>query len=84
MAYYAGRVVAPLIHIYGLIVRLLVRLVLSCVQIHGTNSALDSRPHDGHVLCSHIDALYLIFQDVGFINHHCFVFGSSEVLLFEL
>ena len=31
------------------------------VSYHGTNSAPSSRPRDRHVLCSHIDALYLIF-----------------------
>ena len=30
------------------------------VSYHGTNSAPSSRPRDRHVLCSHIDALYLI------------------------
>ena len=29
------------------------------VSYHGTNSAPSSRPRDRHVLCSHIDALYL-------------------------
>ena len=32
------------------------------VSYHGTNSAPSSRPRDRHVLCSHIDALYLIFE----------------------
>ena len=35
-------------------------LVKSSVSFHGTNFALDLRPCDRHVLCSHIDALYLI------------------------
>ena len=26
----------------------------------------------------------IVFHDIGFINHHYFVFGSSEVLLFKL